>query len=95
MNKNVVVNAFISQNNIKIIATAKLNNHIMNIHEESISKNNNFENRNEIKNYSEEVCLILTKTDKVSDDIISEVFENISVIINNSLSGNSQSFTGI
>ena len=40
---------------------------------------------NEIKNYSEEVCLILTKTDKVSDDIISEVFENISVIINNSL----------
>lgn len=50
MNKNVVVNAFISQNNIKIIATAKLNNHIINIHEESISKNNNFENRNEIKN---------------------------------------------
>ena len=73
MNKNVVVNAFISQNNIKIIATAKLNNHIINIHEESISKNNNFENRNEIKNSIKNI--IDTIEGKISQKIKSMILK--------------------
>lgn len=85
MNKNVVVNAFISQNNIKIIATAKLNNHIINIHEESISKNNNFENRNEIKNSIKNI--IDTIEEKISQkiksiDIIFDDFMKSSKFLN-------------
>lgn len=70
MNKNIMVNAFISQNNIKIIATGKLNDRIINIHEESISrnsKNNDVENRIKIKNSIKNI--IDTIEEKISQKI--------------------------